>query len=256
MSTTEERYARAINSSHLEVKEETRGDADTLIAAGMAETLGVMLARLRAEWDAQSGEAQQYARAAKSFNAQADGHATNARMLRQQAASVRVELSKPIVFGESRADPALLEYAAKKSEAEGQRLRREAERELITGRAMVLMNLRSLRQIKQAILNFAVKQAERRGIDPKDHALIDVCGKVLDVWLDRKCHHCEGRGFNGGYREPQVHCRPCRGSGNRRQGTLHEVEAFHQYGLWILNVMDTKSTGAMGQINRKTRSNA
>jgi hypothetical protein len=72
MSTTEERYARAINSSHLEVKEEARGDADTLIAAGMAETLGVMLARLRAEWDAQSGEAQQYPRAAKRFNAKGE----------------------------------------------------------------------------------------------------------------------------------------------------------------------------------------
>jgi len=189
MSSTEERYARAIHSSHLEVKEEARGDADTIIAAGMAETLGVMLARLRAEWDTI--------------------HPTE----RAQAADD------------------------------------------LTARVLVLIKLRTLDQAKRAILNFAVKQAERRGVDPQDHALIDLCGKVLDVWLDRKCHHCEGRGFNGGYREPQVHCRPCRGSGNRRLGQLHEVEAFHQYGLWLLNLMDTKSTGAMGQINRKTRTN-
>ena len=73
MSTTEERYARAINSSHLKVKgwTEPGGDAETLLAAGGAETLVVMLARLRAEWDAQSGEAQQYAWGATSFNAQA-----------------------------------------------------------------------------------------------------------------------------------------------------------------------------------------
>lgn len=190
MSSTEERYARAIHSSHLEVKEEARGDADTLIAAGMAETLGVMLARLRAEWD------------------------TIHPSERLQAADD------------------------------------------LTSRVLVLMKLRTLSATKQAIYNFAFKQAERRGIDPKDAALPDLCGKVLDVWLDRKCHHCEGRGFNGGYREPQAHCRPCRGTGNRRQGQLHAVEAFHHYGLFLLNVMDTKSTGAMGQINRKTRNNA
>jgi hypothetical protein len=192
MSTTEERYARAINSSHLKVKgwTEPGGDAETLIAAGGAETLGVMLARLRAEWDTI--------------------HPTE----RLQAADD------------------------------------------LTARVLVLMKLRTLSATKQAIYNFAFKQAARRGIDPKDAALLDLCGKVLDVWLDRKCHHCEGRGFNGGYREPQVHCRPCRGSGNRRLGTLHEVDALHHYGLFLLNVMDTKSTGAMGQINRKTRSNA
>lgn len=188
--STEERYARAINSSHLEVKDEARGDVDTIIAAGMAERLGVMLVRLRAEWD------------------------TIHPAERMQAADD------------------------------------------LTARVLVLIKLRSLEPAKGAILRFALGQAERRGIDPSDAGLLDLCAKVLDVWLDRKCHHCEGRGFNGGYREPQITCRPCRGSGNRRQSQLHSAEALHNYGLWLLNVLDTKATGAMGQINRKTRSNA
>lgn len=230
MSTTEERYARAIRSSHLEVKEEARGDVDTIIAAGMAETLGVLLSRLRAEWDAQAGEALQYERAAKEFNRLADEQAGIARRSTGDIKSKHV--------------------------AEAERLRDEGRRELITGRAMVLMNLTSLGQAKGAIFNFAYRSAPRRGIAGDDPELFTLCGKVLDVWLDRRCHHCEGRGFNGGYRKEQITCGHCRGTGTRRKGSLHSVEALHNYGLWLLNLMDAKSSGAMGQIGRRTRSNA
>lgn len=51
----EERYGRAINSSHLEVKD-TAGDVDVLIAAGWCgDGLGAMLTRLRIEFDAVRG---------------------------------------------------------------------------------------------------------------------------------------------------------------------------------------------------------
>ena len=227
MSTTEERYARAIRSSHLEVKEEARGDVDTIIAAGMAETLGVLLSRLRAEWDAQAGEALQYERAAKGFNRMADEQASLARR------STGDEKTKHV--------------------AEAERLREEGRRELITGRAMVLMNLTSLGQAKGAIFNFAYRSAPRRGVSGDDPELFALCGKVLDVWLDRRCHHCEGRGFNGGYRKEQITCGHCRGTGHRRKGSLHPNEALHNYGLWLLNVLDSKSAGSMSQVSRRTR---
>lgn len=48
-----ERYSRANNSSDLTVKESVRGDADVLIAAGLAPgQLGHALMRLHGEWDA------------------------------------------------------------------------------------------------------------------------------------------------------------------------------------------------------------
>ena len=54
MTATAERYARATRSSHLRMTEEP-GDADTLVAAGLAhESLGVSLLRLRAQYDATS----------------------------------------------------------------------------------------------------------------------------------------------------------------------------------------------------------
>lgn len=51
MIAMDERYAKAVGSSHLEVKPDP-GDVDVLIAAGAANTLGVRLMRLRIEFDA------------------------------------------------------------------------------------------------------------------------------------------------------------------------------------------------------------
>lgn len=221
MSIIEERYARAISSSHLEVKE-GRGDADTIIAAGMAnETLGVMLSRLRAEWDAAAGELLLYQRAQREWLRRADDEAVALK-----------------------ADPRRLSREAF--------CRSEADREEVTGRAMVLMGLRTLKDVKQALYRFAYLQAERRGVAATHPGITPLCGAVLTAWLDRKCHHCEGRGFNGGYREPQVRCRHCRGTGHRRIAQLHQVDALHAYGLWLLNVMDSKAAGAMSQVRRRT----
>lgn len=50
--TMPERYARAMESSHLEMSNERAGDVDLLIAAGwVKEGLGTMLYRLRVEFD-------------------------------------------------------------------------------------------------------------------------------------------------------------------------------------------------------------
>lgn len=186
MSKIEERYARATRSSHLQVTEHP-GDADTLIAAGLSDSLGVMLARLRAEWDTVSK-----------------------RELAQAADD-------------------------------------------LTARVLVLMNLRTLEPTKQALLNFArVKSASLRlGLTAQD--LAPVIGKVLDSWLGQLCMDCNGLGFSGGYGKARILCPTCHGSTKRKQGRLHETEDLHQFGLWLLNVMDAKCAGAMGEIHRKTR---
>ncbi|WP_092946847.1 hypothetical protein [Roseateles sp. YR242] len=232
MSLTEERYARATRSSHLEVAADQRGDIDSIIAAGGADSLGVILARVRAEWDGQAGELALYQQAQADQLRQAREHADLAQRAKDD--DVAAGHRDAVVFHTQ-----------------------QAQREAITGRAMVMMNMPTLRIAKQALLGFAVKQALVKKINTGDDAaLFAMLGNVLDTWVDRKCHHCGGRGFNGGYRQPQVHCRPCRGTGNRRMATLSENPNLHGFGLWLLNVLDSKAQGAMGQINRKTRINA
>lgn len=263
----EERYAKAIRTSHLEV-EEAPGDADMVIAAGMSESLGVLLARLKAEWDAAAGEVAQVARTSKRLaEARADA-----------IAAAKEPNAKPF-------DVAAFD--------------RDAERELLTARALILMNLRSLAPAKQAIFEFARGQSQHKGVLPQtvtqlraevseltaklgtkldatDRAVVilshrQACvdlsdaiavhdrqigalvGRVLDVWLDKLCHHCEGRGFNGGYGVARTTCTKCRGTGSRRQGLLSETSSLHHFGLWLLNVLDTKCNGSMAQMSRKVR---
>lgn len=227
MSNVEERYARATGSSHLEVKrhEEAPGDADTIIAAGMSEPLGTLLARLKAEWDAQAGELALYQRAQAELLRKADAEAAKLK-----------------------ADP---DY-----ESQEDFYRREAMREAVTGRAMVLMGLRSLRGAKQAMLNFTLCKAEHMAVESDAIALAELVGKVMDVWLDRLCHFCGGVGFTGGYGTPRLMCvgkSKCGGSGSRRQGQLGENQAEQAFGLWLLNVMDSKCAGSMAQMAKKTR---
>lgn len=232
--STEERYARATRSSHLEVEADQSGDIDSIIAAGGAASgtegsLGVLLARVRAEWDGQSGELALYLAAQREWRKKADEAARLAQARPEQAQ----ERLKDLAYCLS-----------------------QAKREGITGRAMVMIGMPTLRQAREALLTFAEQMAPRHKVDHEDKIPFrELLGNVLDVWIDRKCHHCAGRGFNGGYREPQVHCRPCRGTGNRRMGQLSEDPALHAFGLHLLTRMDAKSTGAMGHISRKTRSN-
>lgn len=56
--TIQERYGKAINSSHLEVSTIQRGDVDVLIAAGFVHSrmMGVQLYRLAAEYDSVRAE--------------------------------------------------------------------------------------------------------------------------------------------------------------------------------------------------------
>lgn len=187
--STEEAYSRATRASRLVVKE-AHSDVDTIIAAGMAEPLGVLLVRMRTEWDTIS--AREIALAANDT----------------------------------------------------------------TARLLILMNLRSLPAAKEAMFNFALAKAESRGCMSDTKAIAAVVGRALDVWLDRRCGHCEGRGFNGGYGVPKLMCvgkGKCGGTGNRRNSQLSANASEHALGVFLLTEMDRKATNSMGQIARKTR---
>lgn len=189
MSKTEERYSRATRSSHLEMRrtDEAPGDVDTIIAAGLAETMGVLFTRLRGEWDTVSAHEIKHA-------------------------------------GDS-----------------------------LTARVLILMNLRSLGPAKQALFEFALRQAPHKACDSTPEALGKLVGQVLDVWLDKLCHHCDGRGFNGGYGSPRLMCGKCGGTGSMRNAKLGANAGEHAFGLWLLNVLDSRASTAMRQVHRRTR---
>lgn len=217
----EEKYARAIKSSHLEV-EEAPGDVDQIIAAGMAEPLGVLLIRLRAEWDSAAGELALYKRAQAQWSKHAD----------EEAAKTK---SNP----DRKCEEAFY--------------RREAIREAVTGRAMAMMTLRSLEPVKRALFGFAWSKARDKARSSDEAAVAALVGRVLDVWLDRLCEKCGGRGFNGGRGSPRIMCVSCGGTGSRRNGRLSKIDADHHFGLWLLNVLDSKCNTSAAQMARKTR---
>lgn len=189
MTAIEERYARATRSSHLELKrtDEAPGDVDTVIAAGTAEHVGILLTRLRLEWDTVS----------------------------------KRELAQAGTSG--------------------------------TARVLTLMGLRSLDRAKQTLLLFAVRQAPHKACDSGPEAIHALVVQVLQVWLDKLCYPCDGRGFSGGYGKARVMCSKCGGTGSRRNSKLGQTPAEHIFGLWLLGMMDSRCSGSMKQISRKTR---
>lgn len=229
MSKVEEKYHRAAQSSHLELKrtDESPGDVDTIIAAGLAETMGILLTRLRGEWDAAAGEVALTQRNAKRL---------------QDARDAAIKASKQP--GAAPFDIVAFDKAA--------------SAELLTARLLLLAGLRSLEPAKQSLFLFAHRQAPHKACNSDEKALAELVSRVLDVWLDRVCHECQGRGFSGGYGSARIMCRSprlggCGGSGSRRLGKLSEDPAEQVFGLFLLNVMDSRCNGSMKTVQRKTR---
>jgi hypothetical protein len=171
-----ERYARAIESSHLEPEAERRCDVDILIAAGwVKEGLGTTLLRARIEFDG-----------------------LNKRELALAADS-------------------------------------------LTARVYTLASMPTLPKVRNMLGDYAVVLATRRSFMAPDAAVLTIAGRALDLWLDPSCHHCDGRGFSGGYQAPMVMCGHCHSSGRR---TLHfgpRGEEGHQFGRLLMNEMDRKT---------------
>lgn len=186
--TTAERYTRATNSSDLSVASRQRGDVDLLIAAGWAgDTLGVLLYRLRSEFDAEKG-ALEMAR-------------TEARRLRNDASS----LAKRINYVTNAEDAAKLRDAIDV-------LQEKARTTAQTARLMSLINLKTLAETKQALGRFACIAATRKRFMRSDADVCKLVGRMLEAWLDPTCPHCHGVGYIGAYSahskpKPCPHCR-------------------------------------------------
>jgi hypothetical protein len=207
--TVQETYQRATQSSNLKpTRCGVRGDLDVVGAAAFVpESLGMLLFRLVGEYDRARGEKALYeAEAARLYDAQRKT-AKTLEALRQA--------KKPD------------EAAILKAEALHEGLGREARREVVTGRVMVLSQLTSLASVKEKLGSLAYFMGGNYPFDTK--ALMHITGRVLDVFLDPTCPPCAGRGFNGGAHrgERQMICRACHGSGHRRDDVGHTPEERH-----------------------------
>ena len=130
--TTQERYQRATQSSNLRpTRVGTTGDVDVIGAAAFVpDSLGVLLYRLVCKYDACRGEKARYeAEAFRLYQRQ--------NQLRRQLDSMR-KAPKPN------------HKAIAKIADEVDRVGAEARRETVTGRAMVLMELKGLHEAKEA----------------------------------------------------------------------------------------------------------
>jgi hypothetical protein len=235
--STAELYIRAQESNHLEVDPLRARAIDRIIAAGwVGDTLGALLYRVLAEYDAVKGEKALY-----------EAEAMRLSELHRQALKRRETARKQM---EEECCPSVDQYRAWAAHAEEARqLAAQVRSEITTGRAMVLMRVRSLHDAKQALGRFAVIHAHtsRRAQAPRmdlavrylgvevrlpmiDEAVVlKLAGRVLDVFLDGDCPHCQGRGSNGGsHRGEKLElCRPCRGSGKRIDTIGHNHAEQH-----------------------------
>lgn len=180
---------------------------DIIAAAGMQSSrLGAMLLRLQAEYDGvrvdleRAGriqprsvqEVKSLRRRAKDYLAAADltDSEITADHLKRQA---KLLLSEALQIEE-----------------------RRTPKEIVSAREFIVAQLKTLVETKREVGELAVRMAKKRGIDIE--VALKLAGRVLDVYLDPLCHHCDGTGEIGsGYRgESRVECRVCKGSTHRR----------------------------------------
>jgi hypothetical protein len=198
--TIQERYQSATRTSNLKQgRVGATTDADVLGAAAFVpDRLGTMLFRLQDAYAGAKGEKALYeAEAFRLYQLQ--------RQLQRQVESLR-KATKPDV-----------DAIAKKA-AEVDRVADEAKRETITGRAMVLMQLKGLILVVDAVGSAAFVIARRLNLEINPEIRAAIVSRVLETFLDPNCPQCTGRKFVGGaYRGDRVEiCRACGGSGSRQ----------------------------------------
>jgi len=207
--TMGERYGSATESSNLRIKE-TTGDADVLIAAGwLADTLGSMLFRLAREYD---GAKAEHGIAEAEFE--------------------RLERAAAMLEKQALAEPDPIDRATDLEVAE--QMRETTRTQAISARLFILMNLKSLGPAKQALFTLAWSKAQRAQLEIEPNAVASIISQALDIHLDPTCHHCQGRGYNGGYGAPRVMCRRCSATGRRSARDIGKDEGQREFGAMLL----------------------
>lgn len=139
------------------------------------------------------------------------------------------------------------EFDGAKSECRGQGAT------ALVDQVLMLSKLKSLPSTKAMLGRFAVTLATRIHFMQPDSAVAVLTGRALQAYLDPTCPHCEGRGKNGGYGEPEVICRSCRGSGQKAVNIGRDDEE-RRFVATLLAEMDRKASSAEQSMARMLRS--
>lgn len=229
--TVEQRYARAARSSNLKLDDIAPRDVDVVIAAGFSERLGTMLLRCRNEWAAQRAEFD------RMF-----------AVLNTDRAAAAVAKKQAISEGErTKAAP---DFKA------AEKITEDSKRALATSRALALMAMQSLGAAAAMFHEAAGARSHRLGLRLSTPEIADCVGNGLDLWLDQRCAHCAGRGFNGGYGVPVVVCRGragCGGTGKKRRDYPSRVRAQIALGEWVVAEADRMAERAQRRMHRVLR---
>jgi hypothetical protein len=249
-TTLAEKYARAINSSHLEVCERRRGDVDLLIAAGwVPEHVGTMLYRLAVEFDEARGDTAIVRR----------NHTGQLQQVHSFSRLMATEKAK------AAPDTGLMA----KWKDRIREIQCEIDRDLKVQRAFILLKLKSLPATKEAFGQWARVQAAKRNFMPlsdpgkattvqavigwreevraRDAVIVAIAGRLLEIMLDPLCTRCEGRGFNGGYDgSPQSFCKHCVAGRRKVQSRSDAEEAFAGY-------LHLEADKMLNEVDRKMR---
>ena len=233
-----ERYSAAIASSDLKLRE-TGGDLDYIIAAGLVpDGLATALYRLTVEYDAQRAPIE----AAQRWVAQRVAFANS---LREEA---RQEAAKP---EETQERGRVLALTAAFEEVQ-----RTALAALHTEIILALSAMTTRRDARARLIAFALELAQRSRFNLSAAAVTLLAARILDVFLEPHCAHCDGRGFSGGGRHehsgPQMICKPCRGTGTRRVdiGRDHAERRFAGHLLMSMDALMYEVQRAIGRNRR------
>jgi len=127
----------------------------------------------------------------------------------------------------------------------------------VTERALVLMQLKTLRGTREVLGALARGRATRTGFDRPVDEINKLAGRVLDVFLDPLCGKCDGRGFNGAGRHeqsgPQIKCGTCKATG-RRKSRLGADEAETAFAHALLADIEEKASRFDQQLAKRLRS--
>ncbi len=224
--TMGERYGRATDTTDLRLQER-RSDADILIAAGwLDDNLGAKLFRLGREFDLARGEHgiaeaefERMERAACDLERQGEGGSPEREDGEKLAAD----------------------------------LRKMAEAQALSARCMVLMHLKSLGDVKETVFGYACSIAKAQGFDWDAKVIAKLVGQVLDIHLDPSCHHCQGRGFSGGYLATKTRCRECRATGRRGRAQIGKDQAQRAFGGMLLDLLKSLLAQAAGGMAKALR---
>ena len=117
-------------------------------------------------------------------------------------------------FGISAGLGALLQRLRQEYDTVAQDVRR-AGNDSHTEAVLIFMHLKTLREAKNALGQYAMVMATKRRHMLTDKDVLVLTGKVLAAWLDQKCRKCNGTKVLGGYNgKTQSMCRACGGTGN------------------------------------------